>query len=141
MTKGELSKRWHDPAYTAVWAEKLYRLFSNKALDEPADFRGLVVGLDGALAEHKFASLDNADIELVDFGHARFSCSFAKSTVSRVRFSECFFDTCDMSLAQFMNCDFRASRHMAPAMNDTRCEGCNFSNADFKGRGMNDYGG
>lgn len=141
MKKPELKRRWADPNYLADIDGKLDALFDAKSLTVEVDFRGMIVGLDGAIGRLEHASFEHANVRLADLSYCRFSCSFASSDFSDVRFDESYFDTCIMSRAKFSNCGFEASRIAAPTMDDALFSNCNFSRASLKGRGTYEYGG
>ncbi len=141
MNKADFIKRWSDPTYLSSVKNNLFEITDNRFLEGPAELRGLIVGLNGALEEYESLSFEHATIRLIDFTYSKFSCSFSHSRLEELDFSDCLFDTCNMIGTHSSKCHFRSTRISAPTMNDAVFENCDFSNSTLKGRGFYEYGG
>jgi uncharacterized protein YjbI with pentapeptide repeats len=141
MTFSAIVERWRTPGFIKDIEGTLRMLLVDRSLAGPADLRGMVVGLDGAIADLEFVSFEQCTISQVDFAYSRFSCSFARSLFENNSFTSCTFDTCNMSKARFTACEYHSARFLAPTMNDTEYEACDFTDSRVEGRGTKGYGG
>ncbi|KKK97120.1 hypothetical protein LCGC14_2655930 [marine sediment metagenome] len=130
-----LRERWATDGFVFAKQAALESLFKIKDYHEAADLRGIVVGLDGPIDWLAWADLQDVRLENVDFGSAKFSCSFIRGQFRAVRFAGSEFDTCRFAKAHFVDVDFTRSLLLAPWLEDAVFIGCRFHGARIRGRG------
>lgn len=89
--------RWSDDAFLQKEESKLSFLLSFEPAVGPSDFRGITLGLPGSPKNLEWTSLINKTLTAVDLSFARLSCSFDKSVMENVNFSNASLDTSSMS--------------------------------------------
>jgi uncharacterized protein YjbI with pentapeptide repeats len=141
MTEHFLRDRWKEPEFVRSIGSLLEDIFRNKNSQVPADLRGLVVGLDGALPGLSEASFQDTTIAGLDASSGKFSCDFVRAKIQGSRFVKVRFDTCWSKGALFEGVTFDQARFESPTFDDAVFRGCSFLEARITGRGYREYGG
>src|SRR5712691_7602312 len=106
MESAEYSMRWSDPNFLSATENSLRSLFVMRKAVQNLDLRGVVVGLDGALAPLLNADFQDTNLQNVDLSHGKFSCAFSRASFQQSGFQESLFDTCRFKSARFHTCLF-----------------------------------
>jgi len=141
MKKKELIERWGNPAFVTNETPDLVSTLNANSIVGPKDFRGITLGLTGSPKDLEWASFVNKTLTSVDFSFARLSCSFDKSVMECVNFTNALLDTSSMCHVRARHCDFSGGSIDAPNWNDAHFDHCAFHKSKIKGRGMLSYGG
>lgn len=106
-----------------------------------ADMAGIAIGEAGPFKELWGINLYQAKLESSNMSYAALACSLSESELRRVRFVGAELDRCLVKKARIVDCDF-ASAKLIVNLDDSICEGCQFSGAAFLGgKSGAEYGG
>lgn len=141
MNTEEILDRWKEIEFLKSVGPSLEKVFVQKRVREYTDLQGIIVGLDGAIDRLATADFQEAALENVDLSFGRISCSLIGGQFQDCRFEETLFDTCQLTSAKMIRCDFNKAKLHSPWLNDTNFEECNFSDTVMIGRGCKEYGG
>lgn len=139
--ENRLIQRWSDPQFIEEAKPIIYAFTAQRHLPANTDFRGIIIGLDGAWPEMLHQGFVEMDLVELDASHARCSCTFFKSKLTKCTFEEAMFDTCRFQNAQLTGCNFSRAKFDSPVLDDAHLTQCQFENTEIKGRGYCEYGG
>ncbi len=140
MTKA-LRDRWKDGSFVLEMKDSIKAIFTDKVFHQPADLRGITVGLDGAIPELIHANFCDVNLSGQLFSHSNTSCSFSDGKFADIDFDYSFFDTCRFLRSYFKECKFNSENLNISTLDDAIFEDCLFQSAKISGRGFAEYGG
>jgi len=140
MTKA-LRDRWKDGSFVLEMKDSIKAIFTDKVFHQPADLRGITVGLDGAIPELIHANFCDVNLSGQLLSHSRISCSFSDGKFVNVDFDRSFFDTCRFLRSYFKECKFNTANLNSSTLDDAIFKDCVFQSAKISGRGFTEYGG
>jgi hypothetical protein len=141
MREVDIFKRWSDTQFLQMVMPALNEIFRQKSSALPADLRGIIVGLTGALPDLLHASFQEVIASGLDASACKVSCSFARARISGGRFVGSLFDTCRFKNAVFESTSFDQAKLDSPSLDDAMFRSRSFENSRIAGRGYREYGG
>ena len=141
MRESNLIERWADPGFLQQIAPVLSIVFVEKTTSAAVDFRGVIIGLDGAPSQLLHADFLHFRGNEIDLSHCKASCAFNHAQFSKSKFIASMLDTCRFKDSHFDSCSFDQANFKSPTLDDSRFRDCSFVGAKITGREMQGYGG